>query len=44
MDILKLYKTQAKRYYFNKDIIVARNLGTESEKYVERFHIEFLKL
>lgn len=44
MEILKFYKTQSKRYYFNKDIIIARNLGTESEKYVERFHIEILKL
>ena len=44
IEILGLYKSQKKRPYFDRDTIISRNIGTGIAKYVEKFHIEFLKL
>ena len=44
LEILELYKSQKDKPWLQKDTITARNIGTGVAKYVEKFHIEFLKL
>lgn len=44
LEILKLYKSQKDKPWLQEDTIIARNIGTGIAKYVEKFHIEFLKL
>lgn len=44
LKIIDVYNSQKEKPWFDKDLIIARNIGTQVAKYVERFYIEFLKL
>jgi LmbE family N-acetylglucosaminyl deacetylase len=44
LEIIKHFKSQLGKPWLQEDTIIARNLGTGVAKYVEKFHIEFLKL
>ena len=44
LKILKEFKSQKDKPWLQEDTIIARNLGMGVAKYVEKFHIEFLKL
>ncbi len=42
--IIQKFESQLDKPWLQEDTIIARNLGTGIAKYVEKFHIEFLKL
>lgn len=44
LEIVKEFKSQLNKAWLQKDTIMARNIGTGVAKYVEKFHIEFLKI
>lgn len=44
LKILRKYKTQQFRPWFSEGLIRAKDNGLEVAKYMEKFHIEFLKL
>lgn len=44
LEIVKKYKSQLHRPWLQDDTLIARSIGSGVAKYVEKFHIEFLKL
>lgn len=40
-ELLKIFKTQADRWYFREEVLISRSMGSNISKYVEPFKIEF---
>ena len=44
LELLKIFKSQQDRWYFQPDVLNARSLGAKVGKYVERFRAEYFAI
>lgn len=44
LELLKIFKSQQDRWYFQQSVVEARSLGAKIGKYVERYKVEYLSV